>query len=50
MKKRFGGAFIALAFVFGIIATTGTTANAQWSNRSYGGYNNQQVQQREHWS
>jgi hypothetical protein len=45
MKKRFGGAFIALAFVFGIIATTGTTANAQWSNRSYGGYNNQQVQQ-----
>src|SRR5258705_2775697 len=45
MKKRFGGALIALAFVFGIIATASTTVDAQWSNRSYGGYNNQQVQQ-----
>jgi len=45
MKKRFGGALIALAFVFGIITTASTTADAQWSNRSYGGYNNQQVQQ-----
>lgn len=45
MKKRFGGAFIALAFVFGIIATASTTVDAQWSNRSYGGYDNQQVQQ-----
>ena len=45
MKKRFGGALIALAFVFGIIATASTTVNAQWTNRSYGGYNNQAVQQ-----
>ena len=45
MKKRFGGALIALAFVFGIIATASTTVDAQWTNRSYGGYNNQQVQQ-----
>src|SRR5258705_11384742 len=45
MKKRFGGAFIALAFVFGIIATASTTVDAQWSNRSYGGYDNQQIQQ-----
>jgi hypothetical protein len=45
MKKRFGGAFIALAFVFGIIATAGTTVNAQRTNRGYGGNNNQQVQQ-----
>ena len=45
MKNRFGGAFIALAFVIGIIATAGSTVNAQWTNRSYGGYNNQQVQQ-----
>lgn len=45
MKKRFGGAFIALAFVFGIIAAASTTVNAQWTNRSYGGYNTQQVQQ-----
>jgi hypothetical protein len=46
MKTRFGGALLALAFVFGIIATAGTTVNAQWTNRSYGGYNNnQQVQQ-----
>lgn len=45
MKKRVSGAVIALAFVFGIIATTSATANAQWSNRSYGGYNNQQLQQ-----
>jgi len=45
MKKRFGGAFLALAFVFGIIAAASTTVDAQWTNRSYGGYNNQQVQQ-----
>src|SRR6185295_17081523 len=45
MKKSFGGALIALAFVFRIIATASTTVDAQWSNRSYGGYNNQQVQQ-----
>ena len=45
MKNRFGGALIALAFVIGIIATAGSTVNAQWTNRSYGGYNNQQVQQ-----
>ena len=45
MKKRVSGAVIALAFVFGIIATASTTADAQWGNRSYGGYNNQQVQQ-----
>jgi hypothetical protein len=37
---------MALAFVFGIIATTSTTADAQWRRSgSYGGYNNQQVQQ-----
>ena len=44
MKKRFGGAFIALAFVFGIIAAASTTVDAQWTNRN-GGYNNQAVQQ-----
>jgi len=45
MKKTFGSALMALAFVFGVIAATSTTADAQWSNRTYGGYNNQQVQQ-----
>ena len=45
MKKTFGSALMALAFVFGIITVTGTTAEAQWSNRTYGGYNNQQLQQ-----
>src|SRR2546421_294109 len=46
MKKTLGGAVMALAFVFGMIATTSTTAEAQWrNNRSYGGYNNQQGQQ-----
>jgi hypothetical protein len=45
MKKTFGSALMALAFVFGIIAATSTTADAQWSNRTYGGYNNQQMQQ-----
>jgi flagellar biosynthesis/type III secretory pathway protein FliH len=45
MKKTFGSALMALAFVFGIIATTSTTADAQWSNRTYGGYNDQQIQQ-----
>ena len=46
MKKTLGGAVMALAFVFGVIATTGTTVEAQWrNNRSNGGYNNQQAQQ-----
>ena len=45
MKKTFGSALLALAFVFAVIAATGTTANAQWSNRTYGGYNNQDIQQ-----
>ena len=45
MKKTLGSALMALAFVFGVIAATSTTADAQWSNRTYGGYNNQQVQQ-----
>ena len=44
MRKTVGGALLAFAFVFGIIATTSTTADAQWRNRSYGGYNNQQIQ------
>ena len=45
MKKTFGSALMALAFVFGVIAATSTTADAQWSNRTYGGYNNQDIQQ-----
>jgi len=48
MKKTLGSALMALAFVFGVIAATSSTAAAQWSNRTYGGYggyNNQQVQQ-----
>ncbi len=49
MKRTFGSALIALAFVFGIVATTSTTAEAQWrrNNGGYnnGGYNNQQIQQ-----
>ncbi len=48
MKKTFGSALMALAFVFGVIAATSSTAAAQWSNRTYGGnggYNNQQIQQ-----
>ena len=45
MKKSVGGALLALAFIFGIMATTSTTADAQWRNRSYGGYNNQHIQQ-----
>jgi len=45
MKRTLGGALLALAFIFGIIATTSTTADAQWSNRNYGGYNNQQRQE-----
>jgi len=46
MKKTLGGALLALAFIFGIIATTSTTADAQWRNRGNGGYNNSnQVQQ-----
>jgi hypothetical protein len=46
MKKTLGGALLALAFIFGIIATTSTTADAQWRNRGNGGYNNNnEVQQ-----
>src|SRR5437660_8457787 len=46
MKKTLGGALIALAVVIGIIVTTSTTADAQWRrNGSYGGYDNQQIQQ-----
>ncbi|HKP46039.1 MAG TPA: hypothetical protein VJT50_05515 [Pyrinomonadaceae bacterium] len=44
MKRTFGSALMALAFVFGMIAVTSTSANAQWSNRTYGGYNNQEIQ------
>ena len=44
MRKTLSAALLALAFVFGIIATTSTTADAQWRTRDYG-YNNQQVQQ-----
>ena len=40
MKRTLSGAAIALAFVIGIIATTSTTANAQWGRGNYG-YNNQ---------
>ncbi len=43
MRKTLGGAVMALAFIFGIIATTSTTADAQWRNRNYG-YSNQQLQ------
>jgi hypothetical protein len=45
MKYRVGSVLIALAFVCGIIGVSSTTAEAQWSNRNYGGYNNQQLQQ-----
>jgi len=45
MKKTLGGALLALAFMFGIIATTSSTADAQWRNPSNGGYNNQQRQE-----
>jgi hypothetical protein len=45
MKRTLGSALIALAFVFGTIAMTSTRADAQWRNRSYGGYDNQQIQQ-----
>jgi flagellar biosynthesis/type III secretory pathway protein FliH len=44
MRKTFGGALFALALVFGIIATTSPTVDAQWRTRD-NGYNNQQVQQ-----
>lgn len=44
MKKTVGTALMALAFVFGIIATSSMTAEAQWRTRGSGGYNNQQVQ------
>jgi flagellar biosynthesis/type III secretory pathway protein FliH len=43
MKRTLGSAFIACAFVFGIIATTSTTADAQWPrNRDYGNNTYQQ--------
>lgn len=45
MRKTVGGALLAFAFVFGIIATTSTSAEAQWRNR---GYDNQQIQQGYH--
>jgi hypothetical protein len=47
MKKTVGGALLALAFVFGIIGVSSTTAAAQYRTRDYGygGYNNQQLQQ-----
>ena len=47
MKKTLGSAFTALGFVLVTIAMTSTTVDAQWRNRNYGGYNNnnQQVQQ-----
>jgi hypothetical protein len=44
MKSRLGGAVMAVAFIFGIIAATRTTADAQWRTSS-GGYSNQQIQQ-----
>ena len=44
MRKVFSGALITLALVFGVIATTSATADAQYRNRNYG-YNNQQIQQ-----
>src|SRR4030095_16259149 len=44
MKRTLSGAAIALAFVCGIMATTSTTANAQWRNGNYS-YNQQQLQQ-----
>lgn len=44
MRRTLSAALLALAFIFGIIATTSTTADAQWRTRDYG-YNNQQVQQ-----
>jgi hypothetical protein len=43
MKKALSGATIALALVFGIIATT-STADAQWRRGNYG-YGNQQQEQ-----
>jgi hypothetical protein len=44
MRKTLSAALLALAFVFGIIATASTTADAQWRTRDYGSYNNQQLQ------
>jgi hypothetical protein len=44
MKKTLSGAAIALALVFGIIAATSTTADAQWRRGTYGN-NNQEQQQ-----
>lgn len=37
MRKTVGTALMALAFVFGIIATASTTAEAQWRTGDYGG-------------
>jgi len=45
MKTRLGTALVALAFVFGIISLSSTPAAAQWRTGSYGGYNNQELQQ-----
>ena len=48
MRKTLGGALLALAFIFGIIATTSTTADAQWRNRGNGNYNNEVQQGYQH--
>lgn len=45
MRTKLGSALMALAFVFGIITAASTPTSAQWRNGSYGGYNNQEVQQ-----
>ena len=44
MNKILGSGLIALALIFGVIAASSTTVNAQWRDRDYG-YNNQQLQQ-----
>jgi len=43
MKKALGSALIALAFVFGIIVTSGTTADAQWSRNRNNTYQQQEL-------
>ena len=45
MRKTVGTALMALAFVFGIIATASTTAEAQWRTRDYGGAQTQELRQ-----
>jgi flagellar biosynthesis/type III secretory pathway protein FliH len=45
MKQSLGRALLGLAFTFGIIAITSATAGAQYRNRSYDEYNNQQIQE-----